>query len=585
MSVIAVLPDDLVNQIAAGEVVERPASVVKELVENALDAGATRIDAAIAGGGIRWISVTDDGEGLARRDAELAFRRHATSKIRTPADLAQVATLGFRGEALPSIAAVATVRMRTRRADAPVGIELAGEGGGVRSVSEVGCPVGTRVEVADLFARIPARRKFLKSPVTESTHIVRWLERIALARPDVRFALERDGRLALLLLPTGDPRERAIAALPPSVGEHLIDVAGTSPTAAVRGYATPTHVTRGTTGEIHLLVNARPVRDRFLLHAVRQAYQDALPPGRHPAAVLYLQVDPGEVDVNVHPAKAEVRFRDPGAIRSLIRDALVRAIGLPTGGGFVPGPAYRPVAPASWSVGEPRPPADLTLLGGFEPNVTSSSAIPPGASPGFGGCRYLGQVLGTYLVLEGPESLLLIDQHAAHERVLFERLRQSGLDGKLERQALLLPVRVELPRSAADALEAHAEALERAGFDLEFGGTALRGGARVGLRAVPTLLATTPQSDWQRLLEETAASLSDADPDATRDGIDGAAHGILATAACHAAVRKGDRLEPDEVRGLLEDLDKTIWFPNCPHGRPILSMLPESELEQRFARR
>ncbi len=595
MPAVEVLPDELVNQIAAGEVVERPASVVKELVENALDAGATRVDVAIRGGGIRWIEVTDDGSGMDAGDAVRAFQRHATSKIATAGDLERVRTLGFRGEALPSIAAVGRVRMRTRPRGAELGTELSGEGDGIAEPREVACPEGTRVEVAELFARVPARRKFLKTPVTEGTHIVRWLERVGLARPDVRFALERDGRSVLLLLPTIDPRERAIGVLPPSIGERLLAIEGEIPTARLRGFASPTDVLRGTTGDIHLLVNARPVRDRLLLHAVRQAYQDALPPGRHPVAVLYLNVEPDAVDVNVHPAKSEVRFRDPGAIRSLVSDSLVRALGLPARAPA--GASYRSAAPWAPAVRETAPPPDLALLG---PRSAAGPSRLAGATAGverprgnLATHRYVGQLLGTYLVLEGPATLVLLDQHAAHERLLFERMRASLLGGKLERQALLLPSWVELPRSAADALAGAESDLERAGFEIEVAEGGVRGGARVGIRAVPAALAASGRggsgrTDWEALLTETAAALRDAaaaDAAEGREGIDAALHGILATAACHTAVRKGDRLDAREVEALLEGLDAGVWFPNCPHGRPILWTIDEAELERRFLRR
>jgi len=449
------------------------------------------------------------------------------------------------------------------------------------------------VEVAELFAKVPARRKFLRTAVTESTHIVRWLERIALTRPDVRFSLERDGKPVLLFLPTADARERAIAVLPPSVGGRLVAVRGKIPGAELFGFATPTDVTRGTTGDIHVLVNTRPVRDPVLLHAVRQAYHDALPPGRHPAAVLYLQIDPVEIDVNVHPAKTEVRFRDPGVVRALLRDSIVAAIGrrAQTSG------EYPAATPSGWVAAEPRPPADLGLAWGARSRDTGGEGTAPlwsvAAESGeverppvaFAEHRYLGQVLGTYLVLEGPGSMLLLDQHAAHERVLFERLRQTLLSKSLERQALLLPQWLELPASSADALQGQAAALERAGFELEFAERGVRGGMRVGIRAVPALLSVRGDRDYASLLEETAAALREPEAFGTRDGIDAVARGIFATAACHAAVRKGDRLEPEEVQGLLEDLDRTLWFPNCPHGRPILAELSEAELERRFGRR
>ncbi|MFQ5513461.1 MAG: DNA mismatch repair endonuclease MutL [Myxococcota bacterium] len=588
MNPIQVLPPALINQIAAGEVVERPASVVKELVENSLDAGATRVDVAIVEGGTAWISVEDDGSGLSRPEAELAFQRHATSKIRSAEDLARVGTLGFRGEALPSIASVSRVRMRTRRAADEIGCELSGEGDGIAGVREVACSVGTRVEVAELFARVPARRKFLKSALTEASHVARWLERIALARPELRLFLERDGRPALLFLPTSDVRERAIAVLPPSVGERLLPIDGRNAFAWVRGFASPTDVRRGSTGDIHLFVNGRPVRDRLLLFAVRDAYRDALPPGRHPVAVLHLEIETDQIDVNVHPAKWEVRFLQPDAVRRLVRDALVAALGLGAR-------ATSPRPPAS----DPFEGVRHVAEGG--PHVGSFAlALPPteavGRAPAehavlgeadfaFRSLRYLGQALGTYLLFEAEGAIVLIDQHAAHERVLFERLRAGLFDGKLERQALLLPVRLELPRSEADALRGAGEALERAGFEIDVEEGGLKGGVQVAIRAVPSVLASCSDVCWSKLLEETAAALRDPGARESRDGLEGALHGLLATAACHAATRKGDRLAPEEVDALLVALDETIWFPNCPHGRPILSVVDGNELERRFLRR
>lgn len=597
-SKVQVLPEALINQIAAGEVVERPASVVKELVENSLDAGATRIDVAIAEGGIRWISVTDDGIGLDPEEAPLAFERHATSKIRSRQDLEEVGTLGFRGEALPSIASVARVRMRTRQADRELGVELEGEGNGIASVRELACPVGTRIEVSELFGRIPARRKFLKSAITEGTHIVRWLERIALARPDVRFALERDGKPVLTFLPTANARERAVAVLPAKVGGALVDVQGAGPNAELSGFATPTDVYRGSANDIHLFVNARPVRDRFLLHAVRHAYRDALPPGRHPAGVLYLRIDPAEVDVNVHPAKSEVRFRDPGSVRQLIQSSLTAALGLRRGSVEVESYQSRP---REFLGGRSAPPMDWTLMRpsaasggedwgvrseGFAHTVSESSAGSPQApiDQPFATLRYLGQALGTFLVLEARNALVLLDQHAAHERVLFERLRQTLLAGKLERQSLLVVEWMELPRSEADALEASREDLEQAGLELEFGESLPTGNVRVGLRSVPALLAKSERENWPELMSETAAALAHPEAFEARAGVEALAHRVIATAACHASVRKGDVLAEAEVKALLESLDDTLWFPNCPHGRPILKLFPKAQLEALFGR-
>jgi DNA mismatch repair protein MutL len=590
MGLIRVLTEELANRIAAGEVVERPASVVKELVENALDAEAPRLDGAIRGGGIRWISVTDDGVGLSSEDAELAFRRHATSKIRGVEDLARVETLGFRGEALPSIASVARVRMQTRRRGDREGVEVIGEGEGIQEVRPVGCPEGTRIEVAELFARVPARRKFLKTEITEAAHVLRWLERIALVRPDVHFTLERDDRSILQLPPARDPRERVIAALPPSYGDRLLPVGGEDGHARVTGYASPTDVTRGSTGDMYLYVNARPVRDRLLLQAVRAAYRDALPPGRHPMVVLFLQVDPDEVDVNVHPAKWEVRFRNPGAIHALVRGSVARAVGaervLYTG--------TRATSTQSVHDQGLRPPPDL-VLGDISPRNNEASqespidpldprpAEPPVA---FASLSFVGRALGTYLLFERPGGLVVLDQHAAHERVLYEELREAWFGEKVERQALLLPVWIELPRSAAEPLLARQEELARAGFELEAGEAGVRGGLRVGLRTVPAVLADRPPREgWEALLEQTAAALREPESAESREGFEAGVHGALATAACHAAYRKGDRLEAREVQALLEALDRSVWFPTCPHGRPLLALLEEEEIGRRFLRR
>ena len=579
------LSSELVNQIAAGEVVERPASVVKELVENSLDAGATQIRVAIRDGGMASILVVDDGAGMDRADAALAFERFATSKLACAEDLERVASLGFRGEALPSIASVARVRMRTRPHGESLGTELVGEGAGIERIASVACPEGTSLEVAELFGRVPARRKFLKSAATEAAHIVRWLERIALVRPDVRFELERDGKRALLWLATREPRERVIAVLSPGTGEALLPVEGQLGPLAVRGFASPTHVLRSGPSDLHLYVNGRPVRDRVLQFAVRDAYRDALPPGRYPVAVLFLDVAPGEVDVNVHPAKWEVRFRDPAAVTGLLR----RAIGAAVRSGMAAPP--RPFfgtparvdsgasdyAPADGFFAAPLA-ADAELQGEF-----ASSA--PRAPFAFSRLRPLGQALGLYLVFEGESGLVLLDQHAAHERVLYERLRRAALDEKLERQTLLVPLELELAQRDAETLDANAELLARAGIELESGPASLRGSVRARLRSVPALLAERRTTAWPEILAETARALAEPVGREARDGLERALHDVLATAACHAAVRKGDRLEAREVAQLAADLDAGIWFPNCPHGRPILATLDRDELERRFLRR
>ncbi len=635
MGRIRVLEDTLINQIAAGEVVERPASVVKELVENSLDASATRIDVAISEGGLRWICVTDNGIGMSEEDARLAFQRHATSKLNELEDLQRISTLGFRGEALPSIASVADVRMRTRRAEDSIGTEIKlNSRDAVRvQVSQVACNPGTRIEVAQLFGSIPARRKFMKTPVTESTHITRLLERYALARPEIRLSLEKEGKSSASFLPTSRLRERLDVVLATTVGERLLEFDGRSPLGRAHGFAAPTDLTRSHTNDIYLFVNGRSVRDRLLSFAVRHAYRDALPPGRHPVVVLFLELAPQHVDVNVHPAKTEVRFREPDAIRQLVSQAIAAALGrqgardetaISDRDTLDPRPYATRAASDSSLLGELREgsrvrqlrtPLDLmlveeapvapartgplTALPPPEPATTTAPANPlepprTGTSRHsrptlpFAEHRVLGQLLGTYLVLERPGELVLLDQHAAHERVLFERLRDRILEDKLERQLLLLPTWIELPRSTTESLLSHRGVLERVGYELEFAGQAVRGGMRVGIKAVPALLrpkrGRAERFDWVALLEETASGLADRSSEEARGGVEAALHHVLATAACHAATRKGDRLSNEEIASLLKQLDETVWFPNCPHGRPISHTLSESELERRFLR-
>jgi len=592
------LPDDLVDQIAAGEVVERPASVVKELAENALDAGASRVRVEIRDGGRSLIAVSDDGCGMTREEARLALERHATSKIRDADDLARIRTFGFRGEALPAIASVARVRLRTRAAAADEAFELEVEAGRLLREGPAGGPPGTRVEVADLFAPVPARRKFLKSAATEWGHIADWLTRLALARPELHLELLREERPALAWPAVRDLRERVAVVLSEDDAASLVPVEAEDGALRLTGYASRPDHHRASGAGIHLFVNRRPVRDRLLRHALLEAYREWLPRGRFPAAVLHLDCDPARVDVNVHPAKWEVRFAEPQRVHALVRRALREAVstrgwlggpaaaGRPGSGaadaaphgpgrGRAPSRAAAP-AEAGWILAERPEPAAEEGRAGPVPRPGSPA---PERPVRFSDFRLLGQLHATYLLLEGPASLLLVDQHAAHERVLYEDLRAGLAAGGIARQGLLGPARVELPPALRAALVEGAGHAAKLGFEIDpFDEES------VLVRAVPALLAgRDPHPLVRELAEELARGGVDAGASPRRPMRD--LDTAIATIACHAAVRAGDRLEPPEQAALLRDLDRIPHAPCCPHGRPVAVPLPIEELERRFARR
>jgi DNA mismatch repair protein MutL len=594
------LPDALVDQIAAGEVVERPASVVKELVENALDAGAARVRVDLRDGGAALVAVSDDGTGMGPEDARLALERHATSKLRSADDLRAIASFGFRGEALPAIASVSRLRLRTRPAEAAEGIEIVVDHG--RQVLEraAGGAAGTRIEVADLFSGVPARRKFLKRPATEWSHSAEWLVRAALVRPDVHFDVVRDGKSAFVWPAVADPRERIAAALSEREAEAMLPVECERAEFRVSGFASRPDVHRRTAAGLYLAVNGRPVRDRLLRHALVEVYRDWLPRGRFPTAVLELSVPPDAVDVNVHPAKWEVRFVDPRAVHSVLFTALRTAIetrgwlggassaaplaGGPSRGGSWAEPSA--FSPRSRSERHTEPaPGDWLLAERPEPERDPAAAGAP-APFRFSDLRVVGQLLTTYLLVEDKHGLLLVDQHAAHERVLYEQLRAAWIEGGVDRQPLLVPTTVELEPAQAAVLAAEQRALEPLGFEVEAfdANTAL-------VRAVPALLAgRDPAALLRGLADELAAgaSLGSAasggafDASAVRH-IE-AADRVFASMACHSARRAGDALDPREQRALLDSLDTIPWAPTCPHGRPVAVPMSLVEIERRFGR-
>ena len=592
------LPDALIDQIAAGEVVERPASVVKELVENALDAGASRVRVEVRSGGRDWIAVTDDGCGMTPEDARLALQRHATSKVASADDLQRIATYGFRGEALPAIASVSKLRLRTRPADAEEAFEIVVEEGRAISERAAAGTVGTRIEVADLFSSVPARRKFLKTVTTEWGHIADWLARAALALPGVHFEIRRDDRPALIWPAAGNLLDRVAAVLGEGEAASFVPVERSEGAASLSGFVSRPDRHRATMAGIQLFVNQRPVRDRLIQHALVEVYRDLLPRGRFPSAVLFLDVPPESVDVNVHPAKWEVRFADPQWVHRLIRHGVRAAIGERRW--IAPGGAESSAAPARFA-DRPQARPGVSSAGGrgdwvFAGGSSAGDPLRETALPGlevpspelagdtrlrFGDLPLLGQLLATYLVLEAKDRLLLVDQHAAHERVLFERLRAEWRSGAVESQGLLVSLSLPLAPEPLRALTEAAPALSQMGFEIEAFGedTAV-------VRAVPALFA---ERDPATLVRDLADELVEAGPaaDALRAGtrqID-AADRIFANLACRSARMKGDVLDPREQRALLDALDAIPWAPTCPHGRPVAVPFDLAEIERRFGRR
>ncbi len=571
---IQILSQEVASAIAAGEVVERPVSVVKELVENALDAGARSIAVRIEGGGRKLVEVSDDGGGIPAEEVPLAVERHATSKLRTIEDLFAIRTLGFRGEALASIAAVAHLELVSRTPPAAMGTRLRAEGGHAGKPESVGAPAGTVVRVRDLFFNVPARQKFLKAEETERRRILTLVTRYALAYPHVRFQLTQEDRPAFASSGSGDRREvlsgvfgldvaREMIALPSSEGRGV----------QVEGFISPPAVHRSNRREVTLFVNGRWIQDAALTAAVVQAYQGLLMVGRYPIAALFVTVPPETVDVNVHPAKAEIRFREPEAVFATVQRA-VRATLL----GQAPTTTFVP--PATWGAGWMESAgaraADPTwaIAHAAEQDDAPAGLIPqPGPSAGkLPLLRSIGQVGATYLVAEGPDGLYLIDQHAAHERVLFERLMQSEQAGAAS-QALLEPVTVELSAAELMVLESQLEILRRLGFDVEvFGSTAYR------VRAVPPLLAHLPAAVALRAViedfEEDEAPLADA------------VEARIAARVCkRAAVKAGQVLSLVEQEQLVRDLEACAVPRACPHGRPTMIHLSVDTLERQFGRR
>ncbi len=585
---ITVLPDMLIDRIAAGEVVERPASVVKELVDNALDAGASEIAVLVEGNGTSLIRVSDDGEGVAREDVPLSFERHSTSKIRSEADLAGIVTMGFRGEALPSIASVAAVEMVSRPASQEIGCRYRVENGRKGSPAAAGCPAGTTVEVRDLFYHVPARLKFMKSPRTEIKYVSDVVNRVALAHPSVHFRLHHGGkRLAdYAAAPRLQDRVRQVFG---DAGSDLVPFSLTREHLRCHGFASQAPKSFGNSRYMVTFVNHRFVRDKLLTHATLKAYDTLLMKGRFPATILYLELPHNHVDVNVHPAKTEVRFRRQSELYETVL-AAVRG-GLKTaaqgGSGRMPAtPLESPHGPGPAGVREPGAEyrtapvlQDLPLTPGRDLPRAAARAFPaaeaaaPAEKGSFSSLTVVGQVLGCYILCHGKPGMVLIDQHAAHERIAFQRMRADLEQGRIERQELLMPQILELPVTEAMVLEEQLGTLERAGFTLEpFGRNTF------SLRAVPALLA---EGDYRDAVRAMISEFAETGRSAELQ------HGYqerLMTIACHSVIRANRALEKEEMEALLRQLDDTEFATQCPHGRPVMVRFSRSQLEHMFRR-
>jgi DNA mismatch repair protein MutL len=598
---IRILPDELIDQIAAGEVIERPASVVKELVENSLDAGARRIEIDIERGGIGLIRVRDDGFGMDAQEVSLALQRHATSKITSMDDLQSVVTLGFRGEAMPSIASVSRLRLLTRTAQADHAVEIQADGGTRSAVRPAAHVVGTTIEVRDLFFNVPARRKFVRSDATEAGHVVRLVERLALSRPDISFQLRNGDRVMLDAQATDASRQPVAARVRAIVGAEFLEQALPFEHAAgpvwVGGWLGLPTAARGAADQQFWFVNGRNVRDRLLMNAVRLGYRDVLFHGRYPAYVLYLTLDPAMVDVNAHPTKLEVRFRDSRQIHDFVFRAITAALAQTRPGGAEPQPGQGlPSKSVHTQNGKPRyelgrdpwhvaerlqetaPPAyaldlaapDLAPLFAAAGTPKPAAAIDTDAQRPLG--TALAQIRGTYILSQTAQGVVLVDMHAGHERVLYEQLKSQYAKG-LPSQALLEPLIVELAAHELDALlEGRAE-WERAGFELD-----ALGHTRLALRRVPALLSGAKVAD---IVREVARDL---DNPAAGHHIEDASDRFLATLACRTSVHANRRLSLPEMEALLRQMEQTLRANQCNHGRPTWVRLSWMELDRLFLR-
>ena len=589
------LPEHLINQIAAGEVIERPASVVKELVENALDAGATRIEVELEAGGVKRVRVRDNGDGIPADDLKLALTRHATSKIASLDDLEAVRSMGFRGEALPSIASVSRFSLTSRTADAAHAHAVDVDNGDIGPLRPAQHPVGTTAEMRELFFNVPARRKFLRAERTELGHVEDWLRAIALARPEVGFSLTHNGRLLLRdeAVPQA-PESRVDAVLGEEFLAHSLRIDHSAAGLRLHGYVGLPTAARAQNDRQFFYVNRRLVRDRVIAHAVRQAYADVLFHGRHPAFVLFLELDPLLVDVNAHPAKTEVRFREQRLVHDFLFRSLHEALAQTRAGqaATIAAPVFPPPSAAAFvpqqaglglRVSEPLA-AYGSVYGRHETTAMPSPAFLPMAMPasmpeapaddeipplGFA----IAQLHGVYVLAQNAQGLVLVDMHAAHERITYERLKVQQACGDIASQQLLVPTTVSVTRREADAAEDFHAAFQKLGIEL-----ARSGETSVLIRRIPVLL---DGADVERLVRDVLAEFVQHD---SSRRLEEAANELLSTLACHASVRANRRLTVPEMNALLRQMEATERSGQCNHGRPTWVQWTMQDLDRLFQR-
>jgi len=574
---IRVLPEEIANKIAAGEVVERPASVVKELMENSIDAESRSIEVEVLSGGKKLIQVADDGIGMSREDALLSIRRHATSKISSAEDLAAIKTLGFRGEALPSIASVSKMELVTRTAGDLSGTKIVVEGGRVKEVGQIGCPVGTRVRVSNLFFNLPARAKFLKSEPSEFRHILNIFIWNALAHPDILFRLTHNRRKVMDLPPSETIAERIYAIYGKSFSENLIEIHEELPNMAFHAFVGNPNFTKPNRSYQLFFLNGRPIRSRLIAAALDEALRAVIPRERHAVAFIFIEMNPRHVDVNVHPTKMEVRFSDERAVYSQIVRILNKGI---HSGLYVPGSTSQAVSEERME----RESGEIDLPNVAQEEIPLAPHIRASVEDQridlkLGGLKFdqlaiRGVLFDTYILAESGDEVVIIDQHAASERIIYERLISQFEGGGIAIQGLLMPITIDLPANLIEAFSENVELLSRLGFDLErFGGNTLL------VRGVPSSLGNSEiEGALVEILERIRTGLGKVSrTEMIRE--------MLVILACRSAIKAGDKLSQEEIERLLSDLSRTELPFNCPHSRPTIIRLSRKELESRFRRR